>query len=127
LDGLPASVREELERSMARLAKNTGLELNLALNDGSRQEIVDAANKLVAEGKEITEESLGSKLYTAPTPDPDLVIRTSGEMRVSNFLLWQLAYAELYLTTTQWPDFREPQLIEAIAEFQRRHRRFGGL
>lgn len=127
LDGLPPSVRDELARSAKRLEKNTGLELNLALNYGSRQEIVDAVNRLSAEGKPITEESIGASLYTAPTPDPDLVIRTSGEMRVSNFLLWQIAYAELYVTQVQWPDFREDQLVEAIGEYQRRERRFGGL
>jgi undecaprenyl diphosphate synthase len=127
IDGLPPAVRKELDRSIQTLSKNTGIELSLALNYGSRQELVDAVNKLVAEGaKKVSEEDISRALYTAPTPDPDLVIRTSGEMRVSNFLLWQIAYAELYVTPVLWPDFRRPQLIEALAEYQRRERRFGG-
>ena len=128
LEGLPAPVREELERSEKRLEKNTGLTLNLALNYGSRQEIVDAVNRLMAQGiGQVTEADLSKALYTGDMPDPDLVIRTSGEMRVSNFLLWQIAYSELYVTPVFWPDFREENLREAIREFQRRERRFGGL
>ena len=128
LDGLPDAVRDELRASIERLSKNTGLILNLALNYGSRQEIVDAANALLAQGKrEITEQDLSGALYTRDVPDPDLVIRTSGEMRLSNFLLWQSAYAEIYVTPVLWPDFRRSHLEEALAEFDRRERRFGGL
>jgi undecaprenyl diphosphate synthase len=127
LEELPASVQKELKDSIQKLSKNTGLTLTLALNYGARQEITDAVNRAVKEGAELTEDSIGSFLYTGGMPDPDLVIRTSGEMRVSNFLLWQLAYAELYVTPTFWPDFRRPHLEEAIAEFHKRHRRFGGL
>ena len=128
LSGLPARVLRELEASIAKLKDNTGLILNLALNYGARAEIVDAVNALLKDGaKEITEEGVSSKLYTASLPDPDLLIRTSGEMRISNFLLWQIAYAELYVTPVFWPDFRKNHLIEAIAEYRRRERRFGGL
>jgi undecaprenyl diphosphate synthase len=128
LDGLPASVRRELETAIGRLDKNTGLTLNLALNYGARQELTDAFNRLRSEGTgEIAEEDISRALYTAEFPDPDLVIRTSGEMRVSNFLLWQIAYSELYVTQTHWPDFRREHLVAAIADFQRRERRFGGL
>ncbi|OGR83692.1 MAG: di-trans,poly-cis-decaprenylcistransferase [Elusimicrobia bacterium RIFCSPHIGHO2_02_FULL_57_9] len=127
-NGLPAAVRRELEISIERLSKNTGLCLNLALNYGSRQEITDAVNQLLASGaKNITQEDIARNLYTAGLPDPDLVIRTSGEMRVSNFLLWQIAYAELYITPVFWPDFRREHLLKAIEEFQRRERRFGGV
>ena len=128
LDGLPESVRGELRRAIDRLKDNSGLLLNLALNYGARQEIVDAVNAAIRAGAQrVDEELIGRHLYTAGLPDPDLVIRTSGEMRVSNFMLWQIAYAELYLTPVQWPDFRRPQLIAAVAEYQSRSRRYGGL
>ncbi len=128
LEGLPQSVQDDLKESIEKLKDNTGLHLNLALNYGGRQEIVDAVNRLLSEGIEKTdEEGLARALSTAGIPDPDLVIRTSGEMRVSNFLLWQIAYSELYVTPVFWPDFRKPQLVEAIREFQRRERRFGGV
>lgn len=128
LAGLPEAVRRELDISIARLSRNTGLCLNLALNYGSRQEIVDAVNNLLAAGaKNVTEEDLERSLYTAGLPDPDLVIRTSGEMRVSNFLLWQIAYAELYVTPVFWPDFRRDHFLKAISEFSSRERRFGGV
>ena len=128
LEGLPEPVRKELKSSIERLNKNTGLTLTLALNYGSRQEILDAANKLLASGKTaLTEDDLTAALYTAELPDPDLLIRTSGEMRLSNFLLWQSAYTELYVTPVFWPDFRRPHLEEALAEFKNRQRRFGGL
>lgn len=128
LQGLPESVRAQLDESMAFLDKNTGLVLNLALNYGSRAEIVDAVNGLLRDGvKEVSEEEISGRLYTAGLPDPDLLIRTSGEMRISNFLLWQIAYAELVVTQTNWPDFRKTHLHEAIAQFQGRSRRFGGL
>jgi undecaprenyl diphosphate synthase len=127
LEGLPNGVRAELDAVTRRTAANTGLRLNLAINYGGRAEIVDAVAKLLREGGAITEESLSERLYTAGQPDPDLLIRTSGEMRVSNFLLWQIAYAELYVTETLWPDFTQRDLLEAILEYQRRDRRFGGL
>ena len=127
LNRLPESVLAELKASIHKLKDNTGLILNLALNYGSRAEIVDAVNSLIQEGaKEITEEDISRKLYTAGLPDPDLLIRTSGEMRVSNFLLWQIAYSELYVTSVFWPDFRKKHLLEAIASYQSRERRFGG-
>ena len=126
--GLPDSVQKELASSIKKLSKNTGLILNLALNYGSRAEIVDAVNALLKEGvTEVSEELLSARLYTAGLPDPDLVIRTSGEMRISNFLLWQAAYAEFYVTPAFWPDFRKPDLVAAIREYQGRSRRFGGL
>lgn len=128
LEALPAAVNKELARSIETLKDNDGLELVLALNYGSRQEIVDAVNSLIASGATaVTEESITGALYTAKLPEPDLVIRTSGEMRLSNFLLWQSAYAELYITPILWPDFRTAQLEAAIAEYQKRSRRFGGL
>jgi undecaprenyl diphosphate synthase len=106
--------------------------LNLALSYSGRAEIVDAVRRLVADAREhrfepdkIDDELLGSYLYTAGLPDPDLLIRTSGEMRISNFLLWQLAYTELWITDTLWPDFRRRHLFEAVADFQKRDRRFG--
>jgi undecaprenyl diphosphate synthase len=128
VDGLPASVRESLQDSIRALEKNTGLILNLALNYGSRQEILDAVNALLKDGvREVDEASFASRLYTAGLPDPDLVIRTSGEMRVSNFLLWQLAYAELYVTPVLWPDFRKPDLLDAFRAYEARDRRYGGV
>ena len=127
LQGLPQAVRNELEVVTRRTAGNSGLQLNLAINYGGRAEIVDAVQKLQREGVEITEESISERLYTAGQSDPDLLIRTSGEMRVSNFLLWQIAYAELYVTETLWPDFTQRELLEAVREYQRRDRRFGGL
>jgi len=127
LDGLPKIVREELDVVIRRTERNTGLRLNLAINYSGRAEIVDAVSQLVREGAAITEDAIAAGLYTSGQPDPDLLIRTSGEMRVSNFLLWQIAYSELYVTETLWPDFRQRDLLEAILEFQRRDRRFGGL
>ncbi|MFH1725771.1 MAG: isoprenyl transferase [Elusimicrobiota bacterium] len=128
VDGLPATVRRELSRSITKLQKNTGLILNLAINYGARSEIVDAVNSLIRDGvRTISEEEISGRLYTAGLPDPDLMIRTSGEIRISNFLLWQSAYAEFYSTPVYWPEFRKPDLLEAIADYQRRERRFGGL
>jgi undecaprenyl diphosphate synthase len=111
------------------------MRLNLAINYGGRTEIVDAVNKLIDRARqsgdlaslEITEEMLSGRLYTAGVRDPDLLIRTSGEMRISNFLLWQIAYSELYITDTLWPDFNQTELLEALLEYQSRDRRFGGL
>ena len=128
LDALPPAVRTELTAAIERLKDNTGLRLVLALNYGGRQEIVDAVNKAVAAGEtKIDEEAVGRHLYTADLPELDLMIRTSGEMRISNFLLWQTAYAELHVTPVLWPDFRKEHLVAAIEDFQRRDRRFGGL
>jgi undecaprenyl diphosphate synthase len=128
LDALPASVRKELDAAIERLAGNTGLNLILALNYGGRQEIVDAANKALAAGaKTLDEKAIDANLYTSGMPELDLMIRTSGEMRISNFLLWQCAYAELVVTPTLWPDFRKEHLVAAIEEYQTRDRRFGGL
>jgi len=128
VEGLPAEVRRELAQAASELQDNQGLLLNLALNYGSRQEIVDAVNAALKEGlHQIDEEAISRHLYTAGLPDPDLVIRTSGEMRISNFLLWQIAYAELYVTPVLWPEFRRPHLLEAIKQFQKRDRRFGGI
>ncbi len=135
LDALPAQVRHELDATIEATAANTGMRLNLALNYGGRAELVDAVNAILddarAQGRldkvEVDEDAIASRLYTAGLPDPDLLIRTSGEMRVSNFLLWQIAYAELYVTDTLWPDFRRADLLDAILDYQKRDRRFGGL
>jgi undecaprenyl diphosphate synthase len=129
---LPEAVREQLEKSKAALEKNNGLTLVLALSYGSRAEIVDATRAIAEKAKsgeldphEIDEQLITDHLHTRHIPDPDLLIRTSGEMRLSNFLLWQISYSEVLITPTLWPDFRRPQLIEAIEEYARRHRRFG--
>jgi undecaprenyl diphosphate synthase len=123
---LPVPVRSALAYAVRRTSKSTGMILNLALSYGARQEITDAVSALVREGrKRITEEDIASHLYTAGLPDPDLLIRTSGEMRVSNFLLWQIAYAEIVVSDVLWPDFRKPQFLAAIEEYGRRRRRFG--
>ena len=135
LESLPAPVQAELQAVMQKTAQNRGMRLNLAINYGGRTELVDAVNSMLenakAEGNldalEITEEAIGEHLYTAGLKDPDLLIRTSGEMRISNFLLWQIAYSELYVTDTLWPDFTRTELLEAIFEYQNRERRFGGL
>ena len=134
-DALPAKVREELDAVVGATAANQGLQVNLAINYGGRAEIVDAVNTLLRQARSqgtlnelsIDESLLSSGLYTAGMPDPDLLIRTSGELRISNFLLWQIAYAELYVTQTLWPDFSRTDLLKAIVEFQRRDRRYGGL
>jgi undecaprenyl diphosphate synthase len=131
LDALPAPVRVELDEVIRKTSANGGLQLNLAINYGGRSEIVDAVKALVEKARRsdivIDEAAVSAHLYTAAMPDPDLLIRTSGEMRVSNFLLWQIAYAELYVTQTLWPDFTRTELLEAILEYQKRDRRFGGL
>jgi len=128
---LDDSVRGELEKARARTAGNTGMVFNVALNYGGRAEIVDAVNRLLESadrGKEpVTEADFAKFLYTAGLPDPDLLIRTSGEMRISNFLLWQIAYAEIYVTEALWPDFGKKDLYEAIIAYQKRERRYGGL
>jgi undecaprenyl diphosphate synthase len=132
VDRLAPSAAHAVQRIMDRTAANARLTLNLFVSYGGRAELVRAARLLaeeVADGRmspaEITEESFASRLFTADLPDPDLLIRTSGEQRISNFLLWQLAYAELRITSVLWPDFRRRQLFEAIVDFQGRERRFG--
>ncbi|HEX4809124.1 MAG TPA: isoprenyl transferase [Bryobacteraceae bacterium] len=135
LDTLTPSVKQDLHMVMEKTAKNRGLQLNLALNYGGRTELVDAMNGMLRRAKmagtlqslEVNEESIAANLYTAGLRDPDLLIRTSGEMRISNFLLWQIAYAEIYVTDTLWPDFTRIELLEAIYEYQNRDRRYGGL
>jgi undecaprenyl diphosphate synthase len=135
LDGLPPQVRLELEAAVEATAQNSGMRLNVAINYSGRAELVDALNAIVQDARlegrlrdlRIDEQSIASRLYTAGLPDPDLLIRTSGEMRISNFLLWQIAYAELYVTDTLWPDFRRADLLHAILDYQKRDRRFGGL
>ena len=131
---LPAEVQDKMRWAEDATANNTGTTLTLALNYGGRSEIVDAFRSLAAEMKIthtspdcITEEDIRRHLYTAHMPDPDLLIRTSGEMRLSNYLLWQIAYTEIFVTERLWPDFRGIHLLEAIADFQRRERRYGGL
>ena len=131
---LPAEVQEKMRWAEETTARNTGTTLTLALNYGGRSELVDAFRGLAAEMKSkhlgpdhISEEDIHRHLYTAHMPDPDLLIRTSGEMRLSNYLLWQIAYTEIFVTDRLWPDFRGIHLLEAIAAFQRRERRFGGL
>lgn len=132
LDALPASCRKELFEAIDATSVNTTLTLNLALSYGSRWEILNAIKMMAAKiennelkSSEITEDVFTSLLCTAGMPDPDLLIRTSGEQRISNFLLWQIAYAELYFTPKFWPDFRRDDLFEAIYDFQNRKRRFG--
>lgn len=133
-DALAENVRREIAKATERTEKNPGMVLTVALNYGGRAEIIDAARaavrRLLAEGNhpdELTEERLASELYTRNLPDLDLLVRTSGELRISNFLLWQAAYSEIHVTETLWPDFRRVHLLEAIVDFQGRDRRFGGL
>lgn len=133
IDGLPVSVQDDLDMAMVETAANSGLQLTIALNYGGRAEIVDAVNSLLTRARkldgpfEIDEQILSEHLYTANLPDPDLLIRTSGEMRVSNFLLWQIAYAEIFVTDKFWPDFCTMDLLEALLDYQKRERRYGGL
>ena len=131
---LARNVRSEIEKATARTAENTGMILAVALNYGGRAEIVDACRaavrRLLDEGSapdELTEERIANELYTRTMPDLDLLVRTSGELRISNFLLWQAAYSEIHVTDTLWPDFRRLHLLEAIVDYQGRDRRFGGL
>lgn len=133
-DQLPAAVRTDVVRAMEQTAGNSGMKLAVALNYGGRAELVDAFNSILDRVRNnglakahVDEEMISQHLYTAGLPDPDLLIRTSGEMRVSNFLLWQIAYAEIYVTETLWPDFTRTQLYEALVDFQKRERRYGGL
>ena len=127
---LPPDVQDELEIGIAKTAGNTGMLFNIALNYGGRAEIVDAARRAIAAGlsaDDLDEARFSSLLYTAGQPDPDLLIRTSGEMRISNFLLWQIAYSEIWVTETLWPDFRRRDLLEAVVAYQKRDRRYGGI
>lgn len=130
LHELPDSLRAELDRDMALTRGNTGLTLTLAINYGGRSEIVDAMRACMREGiapDDLDEARISKHLYTADMPDPDLLIRTAGELRVSNYLLWQIAYAEIYVTDVLWPDFSEADFLNAIRDYQRRTRKFGGL
>jgi undecaprenyl diphosphate synthase len=129
-DELAPDIQEELTAAVRRTESNTGMQFNIALNYGGRAEIVDAVRRVVRAGiaaDALDERRFSEFLYTAGQPDPDLLIRTSGEMRVSNFLLWQIAYAEIYVTETLWPDFRAAHLLEAILAYQKRERRYGGI
>jgi undecaprenyl diphosphate synthase len=129
-EDLAPDVRSELAMGEEKTAGNAGMLFNIALNYGGRAEIVEAAKRLLAAGvpaDELDEERCAGFLYTAGQPDPDLLIRTSGEMRVSNFLLWQIAYSEIWVTDTLWPDFRKRHLLEAILAYQKRDRRYGGI
>lgn len=135
LDALPSQVRAELDAVVYATSANRGLLVNLAINYSGRAELVDAINAVLQKARldgnistlEFDEETISSNLYTSNSSDPDLLIRTSGEMRISNFLLWQIAYSELYVTETLWPDFDRSELLKAILEFQKRDRRYGGL
>ena len=135
LNELPEQVQTELEAAAEATSLNRGLLVNLAINYGGRAELVDAVNAILdaarrsgkLSGLRLDEEMISANRYTSHTPDPDLLIRTSGEMRISNFLLWQIAYSELYITDTLWPDFGRTDLLKAILAFQKRDRRYGGL
>lgn len=132
-DELPEAVQRDSREATEATEKNTGMVLSIALNYGGRAEIVDAMNAILKARnghqppKPVTEEDLARHLYTADLPDPDLLIRTSGEMRVSNFLLWQIAYAEIFVTDTLWPDFNRARLLEALLDYQKRERRYGAI
>ncbi|UUO05692.1 isoprenyl transferase [Blastopirellula sp. J2-11] len=133
-DGIPEQVQHEMDRTIELSAANTGTTLCLAINYGGRGEMVDAVRKMASaavagtlEPAKITEDDIAAHLYTAGMPDPDLLIRTAGEMRISNFLLWQISYAELWVTQQCWPEFCEETLHQAIRDFAGRDRRFGGL
>ena len=134
LQDLPEAVREELESAIEKTKANTKLDLILALSYGSRVEITEAAKAIAQEVKsgqleadKITEETISQHLYTCDLPDPDLLIRTSGEMRISNFMLWQISYAEIHVTPVLWPDFGKEEFAAALADYARRDRRFGGI
>src|SRR5580704_410508 len=133
-EDLPAAVQKDTREATEATASNSGMILSIALNYGGRADLVDAVNAILAArfnsksaDSPITEDEISQRLYTADLPDPDLLIRTSGEMRVSNFLLWQIAYAEIFVTETLWPDFNRARLLEALLDFQKRERRYGGI
>jgi undecaprenyl diphosphate synthase len=132
VERLPANVQRALRKTMDLTRDNTALQLNLALSYGSRAEIVHMARQIAAKVKNaeldldaIDAETVAAHLYTKDMPDPDLLIRTSGELRISNFLLWQIAYAEIYVTPTYWPDFSKAEFVEILKNYQQRERRFG--
>ena len=130
MEDLSQDIQDELRAAIDRTDKDNGMLFNIALNYGGRAEIVDAARRAIESGirpEDLDEQRFASFLYTAGQPDPDLLIRTSGEMRVSNYLLWQIAYAEIYVTETLWPDFRRRHLLEAVLAYQKRERRYGGI
>ena len=132
VEDLPKAVQADLSTALEKTQNNTGLRLTLALNYGARAELVDAVRALVEQARRngalhVDEATLSRHLYTHDLPDPDLLIRTSGEMRLSNFLLWQVAYSEIWVTETLWPDFTQNDLFQAIIDFQKRERRYGGL
>lgn len=126
---LPAGVLRQLHRVERKTAQNRGMQLVVALNYSGRAELLDAFNSLLRQSvpSRVTEKDISDHLYTSDLPEPDLLIRTSGEMRISNFLLWQIAYSEIYVTEVLWPDFRGLHLLDAIIDFQNRERRFGGV
>jgi len=131
-DELDPGVREHLLKTIDQTACNTGMVLTLALNYGGRAEIVDAVNRILSNGRKssgepMTEQEFSKYLYTAALPEPDLLIRTSGELRISNFLLWQIAYSEIWVTDTLWPDFDKTRLYEALIAYQKLERRYGGI
>jgi undecaprenyl diphosphate synthase len=130
IEELPASARRELQRALDATAGNDGMCFNIALSYGGRTEIVDACKALLREGADpetLDTDAFAARLTTSGQPDPDLLIRTSGELRISNFLLWQIAYAEIWVTETLWPDFRTRHFLQAILDYQRRERRYGGV
>jgi undecaprenyl diphosphate synthase len=132
INDLPESVRRDLQSALEKTRRNTGMCLTLALNYGGRAELVDAVQRLAEQWKHngrvaVNEDSFKNYLYTRGLPDPDLLIRTSGELRLSNFLLWQVAYSEIWVTDTLWPDFTQKHLFQAIIDYQKRERRYGGL
>jgi undecaprenyl diphosphate synthase len=130
MEELAPDIQDELNLAIDRTSKNAGMLFNIALNYGGRAEIVDAARRAIEAGvrpEDLDEERFAGFLYTAGQPDPDLLIRTSGEMRVSNYLLWQIAYAEIFVTETLWPDFRRGHLLDAVLAYQKRERRYGGI
>lgn len=133
IEALPQHTRDDIDCAIVETAANTGLRLNVALNYSGRSEIVDAVNSLLQKARrtgaplEVDERTFGEQLYTAGLPNPDLLIRTSGEVRISNFLLWQIAYSEIWVTEKYWPDFRPVDLLESLLDFQKRNRRYGGL
>lgn len=130
MDGLPSGLRQALEDGMATTASNTGITFTLAINYGGRAEIVDAVKKVFADGlaaEDIDEDAISARLYNPSHPEPDLMIRTAGEMRWSNFLIWQSAYCELFVTEATWPEFGLKHLLEAVQTYQKRIRKFGGV
>ncbi len=130
MEELSPDIQDELRAAIERTAGSKGMLFNIALNYGGRAEIVDAARRAIDSGirpEQLDEERFAGFLYTAGQPDPDLLIRTSGEMRVSNYLLWQIAYSEIYVTETRWPDFRRRHLLEGVLAYQKRERRYGGI